>query len=319
MEIEQPGFFSFPRYLLAKKPVDDRALNKDVWKALQDALACPEQPGPVRILEIGCGIGTMLHRLLQWELSPRVDYTGIDEQQENIQVALASLPGWLRPEGWRVVAQPAGLRAGRGGSQVDAAFEAVDLFKFLPRVEPGQTWDLVIAHAFLDLIDVPAVLPRLIKLLRPGGLAYFTINFDGVTGFEPALDPELDRLVVDLYHRTMDERSIGNSKSGDSQAGRHLFRDLGQAGATILAAGSSDWVVYPRQRRYPGDEAYFLQFILHFVESSLGGHPDLSRDQLAGWLRRRREQIATGELVFIAHQLDFLAEAPGQSGTPKPI
>jgi hypothetical protein len=80
-----------------------------------------------------------------------------------------------------------------------------------------------------------------------------------------------------------------------------------RAGAHILAAGPSDWVVYANDGKYPGDEAYFLYFILHFFEESLTGQPTLDAAAFANWLARRRAQIENGELVYIAHQMDFLA------------
>jgi len=56
--------YSFPRYLLSKQTVDDRALNKDVLRALQANLP----PHPIRIIEVGAGIGTMVARLLRWDI-----------------------------------------------------------------------------------------------------------------------------------------------------------------------------------------------------------------------------------------------------------
>jgi hypothetical protein len=58
---------------------------------------------------------------------------------------------------------------------------------------------------------------------------------------------------------------------------------------------------------YPADEAYFLHFILHFFEESLTGHAELDAVAFANWLKERRAQIERGELVYIAHQMDFLA------------
>jgi hypothetical protein len=147
---------------------------------------------------------------------------------------------------------------------------------------------------------MPESLPKLLSLTN--NLAWLTVNFDGVTTFEPVIDPVLDAKIERLYHETMDTRPSG----GDSQSGRHLFGHLKQAGVKIEAAGASDWVVYPVDGQYPADEAYFLQFILHFFEGSLGNHPELDADMFADWLARRREQIEKGELIYIAHQMDFL-------------
>ena len=58
-----PITYSLLRYLAAKKSVDDRALNWQVWQHLVAALprATPQQP--LRILEVGAGIGSMVERL----------------------------------------------------------------------------------------------------------------------------------------------------------------------------------------------------------------------------------------------------------------
>jgi len=39
----------------------------------------------------------------------------------------------------------------------------------------------------------------------------------------------------------------------------------------------------------------------------------LEEGVLANWLRRRREQLARGELAYIAHQMDFLVRIKGNS------
>ena len=92
----------------------------------------------------------------------------------------------------------------------------------------------------------------------------------------------------------------------------HLFGHLRQAGADILAAGASDWVVHGANGAYPADEKYFLHFILHFFEESLTGHADLDAGAFANWLAARHAQIERGELVYIAHQMDFLVKRNGE-------
>lgn len=109
-----------------------------------------------------------------------------------------------------------------------------------------------------------------------------------------------------LYHETMDWRMRQGLPAGDSRAGRHLFRQLREAGAELLEAGSSDWVVYPRAGAYSAEEDVFLRWILHFIEHSLTGHAELDPGTLAHWLEQRRAQLAQAELVYLAHQLDFL-------------
>jgi len=293
--------YSFPKYLLSKQTVDDRALNAGVYKALRLAL-----PGerPLRVVEVGAGIGSMLKRLLTWEVLEQAEYFAVDESAENIAYGRTWLPQWSQELGWQMEEIQEGARLSAGERQVYARLVATDVFDYI-RTQPAPA-DLLIAHAFLDLLPLPASLRPLLGLLKPGGLGWLTLNFDGATIFEPAIDPAFDTLVEALYHRSMDERLTTGVPSGDSRTGRHLFAALQGAGAEILEAGPSDWVVFPRQNSYPAQEAYFLHFILHFFETALGGHPALDRGRFTAWLEQRHAQVERGEMVYIAHQLDFL-------------
>ena len=295
--------YSFPRYLLAKQSVDDRALNKDVLAALKTRL--PSHPS--RIIEVGGGIGTMLARLLRWEVINYAEYTLVDEMEENIRFARGWLPVWAREQGFQAeLTGESKLRIHNDSHDLSVDLVQADVFDFIGQ-NPTPA-DLLIAHAFLDLLPMPESLPKLLSLTRD--LAWLTINFDGVTTFASSLHPDLDALIERLYHQTMDSRPTG----GDSQSGRHLFGHLKQAGAGIVSAGASDWVVYPVDGSYPADEAYFLQFILHFFEESLRDHPDLDAAAFENWLGKRREQVERGELVYIAHQMDFLAKVSSPHG-----
>lgn len=289
--------YSFPRYLLAKQTVDDRALNQYVLDTLRENLPQP----PIRIIEVGAGMGSMLARLLSWGIISRAEYVHVDAMQENIEYASEWIPQWAAGAGMRAE-RIAGnqLRVFDGSRDVHIRLERADVFDFIKR-NSSQS-DLLIAHAVLDLFRLPESLPGLFSLLKPRGLAWLTVNFDGVTAFEPTIDAALDATIERLYHETMDTRPTG----GDSRTGRHLFSYLRSAGAAILAAGASDWVVHPVGGKYPSDEAYFLHFILHFFEESLTGHKDLNASAFADWLAKRHAQIERGELVYIAHQMDFL-------------
>jgi len=270
--------------------VDDRALNRHVWQTLAEAVGAAAPAGrPLRVLEVGAGIGTMVERCVEWELFTRADYTAIDNEESNIRAARKRL---------------AHLTSGSGpGLRLN--LQSANLYDFAARQENSQRFDLLIAHALLDLLHLPTALPSLLSMLRPGGLFYFSINFDGATLFLPEVDPALDSCIEALYHRSMDTRITDGKPSGDSRTGRRLFRALRECGAEVLAAGSSDWVVHAVGGTYPADEAYFLGCILHFVESTLQGHAQLDADAFEAWLTTRRRQVARGELAYVAHQLDY--------------
>lgn len=289
---------NFQEYLLTKQSVDDRALNKDVLATLKAHLP----PAPFSIVEVGAGIGTMLVRLLRWEILSDAEYLLIDEMADNVAFGMEFVSRWAEENGFRVLSVGSDtLHLSNPSRSITAKFIHANMFDFISsRPSPA---DLLIAHAVLDLLPLPESLPKLFALTKD--LAWLTINFDGSSILEPAIDPALDRKIELLYHKTMDRRPGG----GDSQSGRNLFTYLDQVKADILEAGSSDWVVYPQQGKYTADEAAFLQYVLGFFEESLTAHPDLDAGKFSQWLHTRRNQIAKGELVYIAHQLDFLVKA----------
>jgi len=298
-----PATLSSVEYLAAKKPIDDRALNARVWSVLQQASSSYARP---RVLEVGCGIGSMLERLIERRVLSAADYLGLDLSEDNLHAAPQRLTRWAEGTGRQVSPEPGTLQITGMDVAVSARFAQADAVELPARADLGRDWDLLMAHAVLDLVDVPRALTAMLPLLRPGGLFYFSLVFDGLTVLEPELDRPLDEQIMALYHGTMDRRMRQGLPSGDSRAGRHLFRQLREAGAELLEAGGSDWVVFPRAGAYSAEEAVFLRWILHFIEHSLTGHAELDPGGLAHWLERRRAQLARAELVYLAHQLDFL-------------
>jgi len=289
--------YSFTDYLLSKQSVDDRALNRHVYGAMVANL--PAQP--IRIIEVGAGIGTMLTRLICWNALQKADYVLVDEMTANIEYASEWIPRWATEYG--LSAEISGqnkLRVFDKSRDILVTFERADVFDFIKKNHAPA--DLLIAHAVLDLLPMPESLPKLFSMTK--NLAWFTINFDGVTSLEPDIDPLLDSAIERLYHESMDKRPTG----GDSRSGRHLIGHLKNVGAKILAAGTSDWVVHAVDGKYPADEKYFLQFILHFFEETFTGHSELDANEFAAWISKRRTQIERGELVYIAHQMDYLVK-----------
>jgi SAM-dependent methyltransferase len=274
---------SFTRYLAAKKSIDDRALNEQVRRALVAALPTDRS---LAWLEVGAGTGTMIERLYERSvLPPGTRYTAIDVAPENIAVARERLQ--LLPD------------------EIGLELETIDFSLFADRERGQREWDVLVAHAFLDLVDLSSALPQLMGLLKPEGLFYFTVNFDGLSVLQPVIDPAFDDEVMARYHRTMDTRLVDGHSSGHSHTGRKLFYHLKAAGSEILAAGASDWVVYARDGAYPHDEAYFLHFIVDTIAGALRDQPGLDRNYFDAWIAQRQAQIEAGTLVYIAHQLDF--------------
>ena len=292
----------YARYLAAKTTVDDRALNRHVMAELRRLMPA----GASRVLEVGAGLGTMVARLMDWGMAGTGEYVLLDADRQLLDCSRRWLCDWAAARGLPSDLLPDGLQIG----DLRVRLAHAELGRYLAAA-PGAPADVLIANAVLDLVDVPAVLPGLLRLLAPGGVYWFTINYDGESIFMPG-HPHDDR-VMRAYHRDMDERVRYGRPAGDSRTGRRLFRYLRDAGAPALAAGSSDWVVSAGpDGKYPDDEAYFVRCILNTIQNALRSREDrVEPADLADWLAVRDRQLAAGELVYIAHQLDFTGRSSG--------
>ena len=291
-----PQKYSYPRYLRSKRTVDDRALNRGV---METVLASLPADRPVRIAELGGGVGTMADRLIETGRIPNADYLIVDTDSEFLDEARTLAPQWQQGLTRNVTTAIPGV-------SFDVSTQHTPLEDWLQ--QDGGAFDLIIAHAVLDLVDVQDILPRLFQRLAGGGVFWPTINFDGETIFVPK-DPR-DGALIDAYHRSMDERVRDGQPAGSSTAGRELFEHIRAAGGEIVRAGSSDWVVFGGASGYEADEAYFVHHIIHTVEQELRTHPALGTLAEA-WGELRHAQVESGELVYIAHQLDFAVRRSG--------
>lgn len=275
-----------PAYLERKRTVDDRARSGRVRDRLLGAL-----PERLRVVDAGAGTGVMLRELLAWGVRPD-SYRGIDAAPALVEYARERLP--------RALADDYAVESSEDGFVVDGTdvrFEVGDVLG----IADGAA-DLVVAQALLDLVPIEPTMEAIVKALRPGGLAYLPITFDGLSVFLPG-HPD-DRAVVGAYHAAIDAVP-GRS----SRAGRALLEHLRQRDGRLLAVAASDWIVRPEAGNYPAEEAAFLEDVLGFVEAALADRPV----EAADWLQTRRDQIASAELSYVAHGYDFLyrtAEAP---------
>ena len=331
---------AFRRYLRAKRSVDDRALDRRLLGILRERLADrAARDGRLRVFEVGTGVGTMVARLIDWEVLPpgETRYVAVDRDPD----ALAGLGPFLRewaddreaPASVTEAAggseaageseaaggsEAAGESEAAGGSEADALVVETDARTV--RVEPvaadgvayaaehaGES-DALIGMALLDVLGLDR-LDQLLDALAPDGTYYFPITFDGGTRFRPAHSD--DRAIERLYHRHMDEKPGGNSRAGGAALARLREAD----GSTLLGVAGSDWIARPAdgEAGYPGDEAFFLRHILDTVEAAVGeviadgGETRaLSAADLDAWLEIRRRQVDSGELVYLTHQLDLI-------------
>lgn len=234
-------------------------------------------------------------------------YTAVDINPDCTRAARFRLRRWAKRLGFAVTREKdASYLLEAGDTRIRVHLNTGDAYTLVAEATP-HSCDLLLAHAFMDLVDIQTLLPGMMRLLGSGGLLYLSLNFDGDTVLLPAIAPELDDLIIRLYHRSMDERFVGGRPAGDSRTGRRLLMTLIQRGTEILAAGASDWIVYPRRRRYPLRESYFLHHIVHTIDEELAHHPEIDPDHFKTWVANRHAQVEKGELVLMAKHIDALA------------
>ena len=187
--------FDYARYLAAKTTVDDRALNRHVLAELRRLMPA----GAPQVLEVGAGLGTMVARLMDWGVVGAGEYILLDADRQLLDCSRQWLCDWAAARDLRSDLLPDGLRVG----DIRVRLVHAELGSYLEAAH-GAPADVLIASAVLDLVDVPAVLPGLLRSLVPGGVYWFTINYDGESIFVPG-HPHDDK-IMRAYHRDMDER-----------------------------------------------------------------------------------------------------------------
>ncbi|WP_049985971.1 class I SAM-dependent methyltransferase [Halobellus rufus] len=289
-----------PRYLESKRTVDARARSPRVRDRLLAEL--PDEP---TILEAGCGTGATVPQLLSWGVDAG-RYRGIDTDERIVSFAREVRPPALRRAGHTVTVAGTDRPVSRAtASPPDFAVEDLSISfetgDALDALESAGSVDLVVAQSFADLVPLDRFVSAIESALRPGGLAYLPLTFDGGTIFQP--DHPDDAAVERAYHAAIDD-----APGRDVRAGRHLADKLRKRDGDLLAMASSDWVVRPQDGRYRADERYFLAQILGFVAGALSEAAD-APEGFDSWLSTRWAQLDAGTLLYVAHQYDLLYRA----------
>jgi SAM-dependent methyltransferase len=297
---------SFGAFLDLKFALDERSLNPTVRAAFHAALR--DRPA-LACLDLGVGSGASLVRLLAAEPAADLKITAVDRDPTLLKKAQERTETLLRKQEFRVSGSPGVLWAKRGERRVAVEFVAADLRNFEPD-RPGAC-DAVIAHAVMDLLPPGILAGRIGGWLKPGGLCYASLNYDGGTSLFPEYpNPALEERILAAYDASMERRRVWDQASGGARSGRRLHGALLQAGLDILVYGSSDWNLVPSRRAYRAGEAAFLAEILGLIRGEAERSGEFGGRDLEAWHRERLARIEAGELGLIVHQIDLLAEKP---------
>ncbi|TAN52256.1 MAG: class I SAM-dependent methyltransferase [Methylococcaceae bacterium] len=300
---------SFADYLCAKYPLDERSLNRPVYRQLTATLAGRQS---LRCLDVGTGNGAMLKRLLECLDVPQLALTGLDQQAGLLNDAASALEQALQQQGYAVAPTPQGLTGRRGDKCVEVELVNAVLTDF--SALPGS-FDLITAHAFMDIVPLQPSLRRFADWLAPGGLFYATLNYDGDTALFPLYrDAVFEQWLLACYDESMEQRRVDGLATGGRRCGRRLHAELLAMGFTVPAYGSSDWHITPVNGAYQDADDVCLRALLDFMRAEAEA-ARFDAAALRQWHAVRLQQIETAQLGMIIHQLDLLAAKSGAQST----
>jgi SAM-dependent methyltransferase len=304
----------FPAYLEAKIEVDDESLNHRLFEKVRRRVRGFDSPC---ILDVGTGTGAMLRRLLRYAIRGCPRLYGLDLERRSLEVAAGRVRGDLEARGWSVqVVEHRGrlvIEGCEGGEQAPgprvSLVQGGVLDGNLGERLDGGGFDLISAHAFLDLLPLEDSLSAVRRLHRPGGWLYTTLNYDGLTTlFPPYGDPDFESRLMERYELSMEQRRVAGRATAGRWSGRRLYQSLPEHGYTVLAVGASDWTVFPGPTGHSANRRLFLRTLLSFIAREGQADCRLDSRALQRWYDTRLEAVQSGVLAVVAHQLDVLAE-----------
>jgi SAM-dependent methyltransferase len=291
---------SFADYLKAKFALDERSLNREVRGAFLDALHSLPQ---IQCLDVGAGTCATLQRLLNSGLTTPLSLTALDRDPGLLDIARQEAEGWLRALGLDPRIEAGAIRT--QGERLTAIRFAVGELK---DYQPDRLYNVITAHAFLDLAPLPQALRRFAAWLQPGGYLYASLNYDGDTALLPVYeDADFEARLLGHYNHTMERRRVDGRATGGAYCGRRLHGLLPEYGFDILAYGSSDWNIAPFLGEYRDSDAVCLNALLEMIRAEGQSSGLFQQDQLERWREDRLQLLRRRRLGLIIHQLDLLA------------
>ena len=290
---------SFADFLKAKFALDERSLNREVRGAFLDALHSLPQ---IQCLDVGAGTCATLRRLLNSGLTAPLSLTALDRDSGLLDIARREAEGWLRALGLDPRIEAGAIRT--QGERLTAIRFAVGELK---DYQPDRLYNVITAHAFLDLAPLPQALRRFAAWLQPGGYLYASLNYDGDTALLPVYeDAAFEARLLGHYNHTMERRRVDGQATGGAYCGRRLRGLLPEYGFYILAHGSSDWNITPFLGEYRDGDAVCLKALLEMIGGEGRSSGLFHQDQLDRWREDRLRLLQQRRLGLIIHQLDLL-------------
>ena len=292
-------------YLEARKVVDDAALNDRIFRSFANRIA--EQQAavdrPLRVLEIGSGIGTMVVRLIErGVLNGAITYRLVEQDPMCSSFAEQWLTDWLTKEAYEISTSSTGVTVASGAHnprELSLQFDTADAFS----LTPSRTYDVIIGSAFFDIVSLNQALPWMESVIHPAGVIYAPLTYNAQTAFEPV--DSLDRTIISEYHRHMD---TVRSTPGGSDAGEKLANRFEESETfKLVDSGASNWSVNAAKSH---DHALVVEAVIEMIASAIAEiqSPDVTQEETNRWVARRRGEVADSALQLTVHHIDTIAE-----------
>lgn len=294
---------SFADYLEAKLELDERSLNSDVRQAALERFT--RTSAVLRWLDVGTGTGSMIRRLLNADLHRPLEITALDRDGRLLEIAFTKISEELVRLKYEVRSRADVIEAHKAERQLRVEFRCCSLLEFEPKPD---CYDLVTAHAVMDIVPVGAAVSRVGTWLAAGGVFYSTLNYDGDTALFPLhADSAFEDAILAGYDASMEKRRVAAQATGGARSGRRLHKALRESDLDVLAYGSSDWNITPRSGVYRDRDVDVLRALLATIRIESERNRAIDPGKLAGWYASRINQLERGELGMIVHQLDIAA------------
>ncbi len=301
--------FDLAAYLDAKYPLDSRSLNRDVLENLAQALAAKPH---LRCLDFGTGTGAMAKRLIDLNQCASLEIIGLDTDSSLLDTAAERSAQRLGELGFETRRSEHGIVARRKTRTVRIRFECASALDWNPG-QGGGNFDLITAHAFMDIVPLQPLVEKSLNLLVPAGYFYTTLNYDGDTALIPVYADEVyERKILGQYDLSMEIRRSNGMATGGAHSGRRLAGVFTTAGFELCSYGSSDWNITPVNGAYRDHDALCLKSLLAMIRGEASASLRFGSESLAAWYSDRCRAVDAGSLGMIVHQLDILALRPAR-------
>lgn len=273
-------------WLDRREPIDARSRDPELLARL--AAALPHK----RVLEFGCGTGSLLRALLP-QLHGSIVWHMLDIDSQMLTIArqrLLALNSWAEssPHSSSIIVRTA-------TAQVRVEFMQTDAVLL-----PKAAYDAVVASGWTDLVSA-SWLMRLSAWAahQRVGLLYLALNIDGRVQLDPA-EPD-DTLLFEAFHADM-RRDKGLGMALGSDAPAVLARVLSEQGYH-LHWRRSDWMLSL-------SDTALMRAYLAGVVTALAPRVDLAT-LVYHWQQRRSLQLTQGQLGLRVGHCDLLAQHEG--------